>query len=373
MTSDHAHIQHCLMALDNLTTSILLFDRQRRVIYVNPAAEALLEVSARHFEGMSPDELFVGSSRVLGKLVERALRSVEPVTERSCELVLSNGHVIRVDCTASPVEDSVRGRQILLELQRVDRQLRISREKQFILQQQATRALVRGLAHEIKNPLGGLRGAAQLLQSELPSPELREYTRIIIEEADRLQHLVDQMLGPNRPSRKRAVNLHQALERVCALVQAETVSVKGPRTLQFMRDYDPSIPSIYADPDQLIQAILNIVRNAVQAMEGCGHIVLRTRVLRQYTIGEQLHKLVALLEVVDNGPGISEELRETLFFPMVTGRADGTGLGLSIAQSLINQHNGLIECQPVAGETTFRIIIPLEKLEDDQEGAGFRN
>lgn len=372
MVADRPHHRRCLRILENLSASVLLFDAGRRLIYVNPAAEMLFQLSARHLLGMTPSELFIGSGRVLEALIERAFESVQPYTERGCELCSGSGEGATVDCHVIPIEDSPKGRQILVELQQVDRQLRISRAEQFLSQHQATRALVRGLAHEIKNPLGGLRGAAQLLEGELPAPELREYTRIIIEEADRLQNLVNRMLGPNRPLNKQLVNLHQSLERVCALVEAEMGREDRSRRVEVVRDYDPSIPMISADPDQLTQAILNIVRNAVQAFEGkkgVGRVTLRTRALRQYTIGTRLHRLVARIEVTDNGPGIPAPLRDMLFFPMVTGRPGGSGLGLSIAQSLVNQHGGLIECQSRPGETTFSVVMPLDEPDADQDGA----
>jgi two-component system nitrogen regulation sensor histidine kinase GlnL len=247
----------------------------------------------------------------------------------------------------------------LVELLQVDRHLRIAREENLIAQQSTARALVRGLAHEIKNPLGGLRGAAQLLERELPDESLTEYTRIIIDEADRLQLLVDRMLGPNSLPNKRELNVHEVLERVRALVQGEL-----PAAIRIQRDYDPSIPPLQADRDLLIQAVLNIVRNAVQALGESGVITLRTRTQRQFTIGSRRHRLVARLEIVDNGPGIPPELIEQIFYPMVTGRSDGTGLGLSIAQSLVNQHGGLIECASRPGETVFTLLLPLESKDE---------
>jgi two-component system nitrogen regulation sensor histidine kinase GlnL len=211
------------------------------------------------------------------------------------------------------------------------------------------------LAHEIKNPLGGLRGAAQLLERELPDPNLREYTRIIIDEADRLQTLMNRMIGPNRMLTRGLVNIHNVLEHVRGLMQAEFPN--GPRV---SRDYDPSIPDLTADQDHLIQAFLNLARNACAAAGIAGFIELRTRVLRQFTIGNQRHRLVLRVEVLDNGPGIPEELKDHIFFPMVSGQKGGTGLGLPIAQELISQHGGLIECESRPGETRFFVYLPLE-------------
>lgn len=225
-----------------------------------------------------------------------------------------------------------------------------------MVQQAAAKMLVRGLAHEIKNPLGGLRGAAQLLDLELSDPELKEYTQIIIAESDRLQGLMDKMLGPNKLPHKTQLNIHEVLERVRQLVLAES-----NRKFAIVQDYDPSIPEIYADKNQLIQAFLNIVRNSIQAMEEeKGSITVKTRICRQMTIGRKRNKLAAKIDIIDNGPGINKDMLGKIFYPMVTGRANGTGLGLSIAQSLIHQHNGLIECESRPGHTVFSIYLPLE-------------
>jgi len=246
-----------------------------------------------------------------------------------------------------------------MEMHQVDRQIRITREEQLISQHQATQALLRGLAHEIKNPLGGLRGAAQLLERELPNRELREYTRIIIDEADRLQALLNRMLGPNQLPHRGDVNIHHIIEHVRGLVLAEFPS--GPRII---RDYDPSIPNFEADSDRLIQALLNLTRNGAHAAGDDGELVLRTRVLRQFTIGSTLYRLVLRIEIEDTGPGIPDSLMDRIFFPMVSGRPGGTGLGLPIAQELINQHGGLIECESRPGKTQFFVYLPLEPEDD---------
>jgi two-component system nitrogen regulation sensor histidine kinase GlnL len=219
--------------------------------------------------------------------------------------------------------------------------------------------LVRGLAHEIKNPLGGLRGAAQLLDMELSDPELKEYTQIIIAESDRLQGLMDKMLGPNKPPQKSPLNIHEVLERIRTLVQAESTG-----NIVIHADYDPSIPDIIADKNQLIQALLNIVRNAVQAINKQGLIMFKTRIHRQMTIGRKRYRLTLRIDIMDNGPGIEPDMMHQIFYPMITGRAEGTGLGLSIAQSLINHHNGLIECTSEPGNTVFSIYLPLENDHD---------
>ncbi|MHB8471481.1 MAG: nitrogen regulation protein NR(II) [Gammaproteobacteria bacterium] len=346
--------------LENLTTSTLLFDERLRLVYINPAGEMLLAASARQVQGSILGEL-MPAAKAFVAAVEKALASGHPYTERELRLDWADGRVITVDCTITPLLETHQPPALLMELLHVDRHLRIAREEHLLAQHQAARALVRGLAHEIKNPLGGLRGAAQLLERELPDEELKEYTRIIILEADRLQNLMNRMLGPNALPQKRAINIHEVLEHVRGLVRAEAGSQSG-----IDRDYDPSIPLLYADPDMLIQAVLNIVRNALQALstQTQGNIQLRSRAQRQVTIGHRRHKLVVRIEISDNGPGIPPDMIENIFYPMVTGRANGTGLGLSIAQSLVNQHNGLIECASRPGHTVFTILLPLESPDE---------
>jgi two-component system nitrogen regulation sensor histidine kinase GlnL len=338
--------------LDNLHTMVVLFDDRLRLRYMNPAAEMFFSASATRFRGIEAGELVHNDALVAA--LAGALDSGHPFTERELTLQLGPERRVTVDVTAIPLSEPRRGPELLVEMTQVDRQLRITREENLLAQSSATRALVRGLAHEIKNPLGGLRGAAQLLQGELADEELKEYTRIIIDEADRLRNLINRMLGPNSLPHKREINLHQVLERVRQVVQAE-----APAGVRFLRDYDPSIPELAADEDMLIQAVFNLVRNAAQAVGAEGTITLRTRTLRQYTIGQTRHKLVARLDVIDDGPGISPEVKESIFLPMVTGRPDGTGLGLPIAQSLINQHGGLIECESQPGHTVFTVLLPL--------------
>jgi two-component system nitrogen regulation sensor histidine kinase GlnL len=340
--------------LDYLSTAVLVFDNAFRLHYINSAGEVILAQSARHARGKSINELFANACQISEQL-SGALSSGRVVTQRGCNLELTDGNSLVVNCTHTPVNLEGAENGVLMELRKMDYQLRIDQEEQLIIQQEATHALMRGLAHEIKNPLGGLRGAAQLLESEVGNAALKEYTRIIIGEADRLQALMDRMLGPNDVPNIQSVNIHEILYRVRELVLAEADS-----GLKILQDYDPSLPDLQADPDLLLQAVLNIVRNAAQAMEGEGEIILRTRVQRQFNIGNHQHRLVACVKVIDNGPGIDEALRSKIFYPMVTSRSDGTGLGLSIAQSLINRHRGLIECRSRPGETVFTILLPLE-------------
>ena len=341
--------------MDNISTAVLLFDSDLRLTYINPAGEMLFAVSARHILGSGVAALLPCPNTDVDAKLREVQDTNHPFTEREMPLALSDGRDITVNCTVLPVLRFDAANEVLVELHQVDRHLRISREEQLIAQHHAVQALVRGLAHEIKNPLGGLRGAAQLLEQELPDASLREYTRIIIDEADRLQALMNRMLGPNRLPERRAVNIHQVLEHVLGLVLAES----GPR-LSLERDYDPSIPDLSADPDQLIQAFLNILRNGAQALPKGGRITLRTRVLRQFTLGYVRHRLVLQVEIEDNGLGIPPELLDRIFYPMISGTNEGTGLGLPIAQGLINRHQGLIECRSKPGETLFTVYLPLE-------------
>ncbi len=338
--------------LNSLKTAILLIEPDLSVSYLNVSAETLLDSSGNKVLGEAISTLFSEQDGLI-----EGLNHNNAFTKREARLNLPGGRQITVDCAVSPTE---RG-QMVMELQPLDRLLRINREEGLITSQQNTQALIRGLAHEIKNPLGGLRGAAQLLANELPSPELTDYTNIIIEEADRLGNLVDRMLGSNKLLNLQPVNIHEVLERVKALIIAET---SGKIIIQ--RDYDPSIPELEGDKEQLIQATLNIVRNAMQALQHGGAseqpatITLKTRSMRQLTIGTVLHRLVCQVDIIDNGPGIQDDMLSKIFLPMVSGRAEGTGLGLAISQSIINHHKGLIECTSEPGNTVFSLYIPLE-------------
>ena len=342
------------IVLDNLATAVVVFDRDYRIRYMNQTAEMLLAVSARHVIGQLPESWFSCEEGSVVNLIE-ATSGGQPYTKRGLTLNTGSNAEVTVDCTLVPAEDA-EGRPIIIaEFQQVDRHQRISREEQLIWQQTVSRDLVRGLAHEIKNPLGGIRGAAQLLEAELDDPDFSEYTEVIISEADRLQELVNRLLGPNNRPDYRELNIHHVLERVRKLILAE--SGEG---VHIVRDYDPSIPDLTGDMDQLIQAVLNIVRNAMKAIGDAGTITLRTRIQRQYTIGTRRHRLVAQVDIVDNGPGIPQDIADTLFFPMVTHGTGGMGLGLPIAQSVINQHHGLVECTSRPGHTVFSILLPLD-------------
>jgi two-component system nitrogen regulation sensor histidine kinase GlnL len=340
--------------LENLTTTVLTFDAQLRLTSINPAGEMLFEISAKKIIGQKLVELLPHARRLV-KALEKALDSGHPFTARGVSLKLPGNKAITIDCTVSPLIDATPEAALLVEITQIDRLLRLTRDENMLDRQSANRAVLRGLAHEIKNPLGGLRGAAQLLERELPDKSLREYTRIIIHEADRLRNLVDRIIGPHQPLKKQPVNIHEVLEHVRRLMLVEI-----PVGLTILCEYDPSLPELQAEPEQLIQAVLNIMRNSAEAMHNQGTIRLRTRAERQFTIGHKRHRLVLRADIEDTGPGIPEELQEHIFYPMVTGKAGGTGLGLSIAQDIIAKHGGLIECRSHPGQTVFSIYLPLE-------------
>ncbi|MDT8404074.1 nitrogen regulation protein NR(II) [Sulfuriflexus sp.] len=348
------------LIFEHMSTAILVFDADLRLTYLNPAAEMLFAVSARQVVGSTAQDL-LPAEPTFHEHLRKAIRTGQGMTERELALMLNSEKKITVDCTVTSIRSAAGAELALVEIMQVDHHLRISREERLQAQNIATRALVRGFAHEVKNPLGGLRGAAQLLECELADESLKEYTQIIISEADRLQKLVDEMLGPNRLPKKTLINIHEVLERVRSLVLAEV-----PDGVQIRRNYDPSIPEFVADRDQLLQAVLNIVQNAIQALEGNGTIELKSRIERQFTIGNVRHRHVLRIDIKDNGPGIPEDMQQKIFFPMVTSRAEGTGVGLSIAQSLISRHDGLIECSSSEKGTKFTILLPLEtEMKDD--------
>lgn len=342
------------MVVDGLTTAIIALDQELRVTFLNPACESVFAIGRRHAIGQ-PLSIGVPYFAEHEQRLRTALETGTGFIDRELQLRRNGDQPISVDCTVTPFQTAATPDPgLLLEVLPLDRQLRISREELLQVQHEASRELIRGLAHEIKNPLGGIRGAAQLLEREFPDSEHREYTRVIIREVDRLQNLVDRMLGPNRLPQMNMLNVHEVLEHVRKLVEAE-----APTGVRVTRDYDPSLPELNADREQLVQALLNIMRNALQACGNSGVILLRTRMRRQQTLGTTRHKLVIQIDIEDNGPGIPTAMVAMIFYPMVTTRADGTGLGLPIAQYLIHGHGGLIECRSRPGSTVFSICLPL--------------
>jgi len=294
----------------------------------------------------------VTPSTELVDLCQRALRSGLTIGIHEFSARVGDRE-LTLDYRAAPLEGE---HGLLLELVDTERDRMVRREASLVAQQKLSRRIVSQLAHEVKNPLGGLRGAAQLLERQLQVAELRDYTRVIIEEADRLAALVDSILRPGDVAAPALVNLHQITEHVADLIDAEK-----PDTVEVQRDYDPSLPQVNVDRNQLIQAFLNLARNALQAVGEHGRLIFRTRALSNFTIGGKQYRLVLSAEVEDDGPGISDDLKETIFYPLVTGKSTGTGLGLTIAQDLVSRNGGLIEFTSQPGSTVFRVRLPVIK------------
>ena len=344
--------------LDLLSSAVVLVDAKLIIRHINPAAENLFAVSSRQLLG-HPLQRLVGETAELSGALDNALKNNWSYTGHNILIELARDIQLHVDCTVTPVETS--NARLLLEVRPIDQQLKAAREEQLAQQQQANRELVRNLAHEIKNPLGGIRGSAQLLERELASEQLKEYTQVIIQEADRLQDLMQRLLSSHRVMQPALASIHEILERVRRLIHAEyhDVSVR--------RDYDTSLPDITGDREQLLQAILNISRNAAQAMQGKGEIIFRTRAARQVTLAKKHYQLALELQVIDNGPGIPENIRDKIFYPLVSGRENGSGLGLTIAQSFIQQHGGTIEVASRPGRTCFSLMLPLTRMNRNKE------
>jgi two-component system nitrogen regulation sensor histidine kinase GlnL len=355
MTAPDCPAQDRFAGLDLLASAVLVVDVGGLVRYANPAAEHMLEVSVKSLSRQKLAGLFTNGEE-LGALCTQALAHRYADLRQDLTLQRASRDPLHVHIMVSAAGEE----EVVVELRENVQQLKLDREERLIDQSQANKELIRNLAHEIKNPLGGIRGAAQLLELELPDASLREYTQVIIKEADRLQTLVDRLLAPHRrPHIVGDVNIHEVCERVRSLVLAEF-----PSGLAIRRDYDASIPEFRGDKEQLIQAVLNIVHNAAQALrtriaEGSAEIVLRTRVARQVTLAKVRYGLALDLHIIDNGPGIAPEIRDRIFYPLVSGREGGSGLGLTLAQTFVQQHMGLIECESRPGLTDFRILIPL--------------
>lgn len=349
---------HPQRILENINTAVLTLDGDLHLTSINPAGEMMFEISSKQIVGQDVRKFLPGEQPLVQNL-RTALAAGHPFTNRGTRLDFATGNSITVDYTVTPLTDGESCTELLVEVSQIDRLLRIAREENMLDRHAANRAVLKGLAHEIKNPLGGLSGAAQLLQRELPDRALAEYTRIIIHEADRLRNLVDRMMGSTRPLRNEPVNIHRILEHVASLI-----SVEFPPGVTIKRDYDPSVPDVKGDSDQITQAVLNIVRNSAQAVAGRGIITLRTRVERKFTIGHVSHRLVLRTDIEDDGPGIPGQLVDHIFYPMVSDKADGSGLGLSISQDILNNHGGFIACKSEPGRTVFSIYLLVENGND---------
>ncbi len=341
--------------LDGLTTGVVLVTADGVVERLNASAETVLGISAARAAGKSFYTLFPAFAG-FKELLQRALTNRQSFgQELSMPSPLRDGTMLNLVVRVTPLTDTDARDLLVIELIDATQRHQIDRENALITQHGVSRRMIFQLAHEIRNPLGGLRGAAQLLERELPGKELREFTRIIIGEADRLDALMDSLLGPVGQLRKETVNLHELLEHVAVLVETEAGS-----GFVVQRDYDPSLPTMRLDKNRLIQALLNLARNAVQATSAAGAVLFRTRVLTNAFVGQDRHRLVASIDIEDNGPGVPDEIADTIFYPLVSGRDDGTGLGLPLAQDLVSRHNGLIEYQSEPGRTVFMVRLPID-------------
>ena len=342
---------------DNLATAVLLFDDKLKLVCVNAAGENLLYGSNRQLKGLTPNEI-LSTSRNFDQVLRKTLETHIQFAERGLVLRLPHKEEITVDCCVTPIIEDDVCVELIVELTDAHSFQRVMDDESLLLLHDVSREAVRGMAHEVRNPLGGIRGAAQLLQSELEekfgASDLTEYTNIIIQEADRLRNFIDRMLVSDQQLHCVDLNVHEVIEYVCSLLKAEFEACP-----EFDRDYDPSLPEINGDREQLIQVLLNVIRNALEATEGKGQICIHTRVIRKFTIRQTIHRLVSRIDIIDDGPGIPAEIEKNVFYPMITGRPGGTGLGLSIAQSLINLHGGLINYERKDDKTIFSIYLPV--------------
>jgi len=342
--------------LDSLSTATVQLDAELLVQYTNIAAEQLLGVNRNASLGKHIAQLVKLPDSLIQRL-EQAQSTGRGFSDRHVSIERFGANAILVDCVITPHQTDAGVDTLLIELTSVDRPVRIARDAAIQHQQEYVQSMLRGMAHEIKNPLGGIRGSAQLLARELSDKDLSEYTDVIIKEADRLQVLIDRMLGPASQPVNELLNIHEVLEHVRKIVQAE-----ASNKLKIAIDYDPSIPELNGDKDRLTQVFLNIMsnaHNAINTLDTGGEIRIKTRVITSHTIGGTRHPLVIKTDIIDNGPGIPDELIDSVFYPMVSGNKNGTGLGLSIAQSIMAQLGGLIECSSQPGNTIFSTYLPL--------------
>jgi len=344
-----------------LSAGIVLLDEHLLIVGLNPAAENILGISQQRAYGRSLLQLVDDEPEmrdILGRVVATGDHYANELRLAPTEV---HSYDRIVDCRVSPI--ATNEASVLVEITDVTRRSQISRENALMIQHGAGRQMIRQLAHEIKNPLGGIRGAAQLLERQLESPEQREYTDVVISETDRLVALVDTLLGPGGPPNKQPVNVHELLEYVVRIVEAE-----NEKHVTIRREYDPGLPAIDLDRDQMIQALLNLLRNAFAALDGQGTVTLRSRAATNYTIADIRHRVIASIEIEDDGPGIPLDMQDSVFYPLVTSRPEGTGLGLPAAQELLSRHDGLIEFDSRPGHTVFYVRIPIKQTGVNENG-----
>jgi two-component system nitrogen regulation sensor histidine kinase GlnL len=351
---------HHYAGLDLLSTAVIILDHTHALKYANPAAETMFAVSQKNVLGQPFARLFSAhnGNAALFAMLDQVAKHEAGFSENELTLETAAAAILHTACTAAPAD----GQCVILEFHQQDQQMKIVREEKILAHQQLNRELIRNLAHEIKNPLGGIRGSAQLLERELPQNELKEYTQVIVKEADRLQALMDRLLTPHRLPKLVSLNIHELIERVLALVLAEF-----PDGISVVRDYDTSLPELIGEKELLIQALLNVARNAAQSMKGHGEIRIVTRIARQVTLARVRYRYAITIDIIDDGPGVASALRDKIFYPLVSGRDGGTGLGLSIAQDLVNQHQGIIEFDSIPGQTRFTVLLPVRQISSTPE------
>jgi two-component system nitrogen regulation sensor histidine kinase GlnL len=344
-----------LQILNNLSVAVIALNHRQCVEWLNPAAETLLQTSNR-FCDQQPLSAVVILPDELPEQIDDALATGQSLIYRHLALKTRLHSTILVDCIITPVQSADQQMQLILEMLDVDRQQRIAAEREILEQQEHSQRILRGFAHEVLNPLGGIRGAAQLLEQELGKSKLTEYTQLLIKETDRLRNLMRRMLGPNTQPKLEQHNIHEILIYVSKLLLQD-----NPHKVRTIFDYDPSIPDLQCDREKLVQVFINLASNALIALKDTDspQITIKSRVERNFTIRGKLVKLVCKIHIIDNGPGVPDEITKTLFYPMVSGKPGGTGLGLSIAQSLVIQQGGLIECHSLTGHTDFEVTLPV--------------
>jgi len=340
--------------LEHLGTAIVIVDRAGIVIYQNPSAETLFGISRKQAISQRLTSFASGLDELDGLIERSAAENRSFGSDLSLTFPSRDFHVVEVACRVAPLGPD--RQQVLVEFIDATQSRQFDRETALINQRSASKRIITQLAHEVRNPLGGLRGAAQLLERKLDKPELREYTQVIIGEADRLTALTDDLLGPTRTPLMQVLNVHELIERVLLLIESDATDA-----VVVERDYDPSVPEVSADQDQLIQLFLNVTRNAVQAIAGKGRLTIRTRTLVNFVIGTEQHRLVASVEIEDDGPGVSADIANSVFYPLVTNRDGGTGLGLPLAQEIAQRHGGLIEFESEPGRTVFMVRLPIDR------------
>ncbi len=340
--------------LDSISTSIIITNKYMEIVHINASGESLLQNSKEKLKNIKINEIFAKKDNLIINQVFDAIALDQSSISRDINISLKTKTKHNIDCNVQTIYIDEE-KHVLLEINQIQRQKNIQKNASFLDRNNATQMITSSIAHEIKNPLGGIKGAAQLLEAELEENH-KEYTEVIINEVDRLKNYVDKMLGPKKPPRFESVNIHFLIDRVLKLVK-----ISKEKKIIFMKDFDPSIPNVSIDQDMIIQSLLNVIKNAQEASIDDGIIELKTRIERNYTISSVKHELVAVISIIDNGVGIDSDMKNKLFLPLVTNKTNGSGLGLSISQRLVSLNKGIIIFDDDETKTIFKIIIPIDK------------